>query len=170
MILAFALDTVIRSLHLIAAGIWVGGLVFMAVAVGAARGTVAESDRIALFRSLGWRFVIVGGIALAVLIATGTDMSVDRLSSWSDLLETDYGRRLSEKLSLIALVIVATAVHSFIQGPALSRLRKQAMERPDDAQLAALIRRKNVRAGAVSALILLATLAIVVMAASMVAG
>ena len=163
-------DLAIRALHLIAAAVWAGGLVFLGVAVGAARKTLADRERIALLRQLGRRFLVVGGIAMLVLIATGTDMASDRLASFGDLFDTDYGKRLSEKLSLVVLVILLTAFHSFVQGPALSRLREQALERPDDAQLAATIRRKSARAGVVSLLDLLATLAILVLAARLVTG
>jgi putative copper export protein len=163
-------DLAIRSLHLIAAAVWAGGIVFLGLAVGAARGALADRERIALFRRLGRRFLIVGGIALAVLIATGTDMASDRLASFGDLFDTDYGKRLSEKLAVVIAVIALTAFHSFVQGPALSRLREQALDRPDDAELAAAIRRKAARAGIVSALNLIATLTILVLAARLVTG
>ena len=163
-------DLAIRSLHLIAAAVWAGGLVFLGLAVGAARRTVADRERIALFRRLGRRFLVVGGMALAVLIATGTDMAADRLGSFGDLFDTGYGKRLAEKLGLVIVVILLTAFHSLVQGPALSRLREQALERPGDAELAAAIRRKAARAGIVSALNLLATLAILVLAARLVTG
>jgi putative copper export protein len=58
-----ASETVIRSLHLIGAAVWVGGMVMLALAVGAARRTVAEDERVALFRALGRRFAVAGGIA-----------------------------------------------------------------------------------------------------------
>ncbi len=163
-------DLAIRSLHLIAAAVWAGGMVFLGLAVGAARGTVADRERIALFRRLGRRFGVVGGIALLVLIATGTDMAADRLGSFGDLFDTDYGKRLSEKLALVIVVIVLTAFHSLVQGPALSRLREAALDSPGDAELAARIRRKFARAGIVSGLNLLATLAILVLAARLVTG
>ena len=163
-------DLAIRSLHLIAAAVWAGGIVFLGLAVGAARRTVADSERIALFRQLGRRFLVAGGIALAVLIATGTDMASDRLASFGDLFDTDYGERLAEKLALVIVVIVLTAFHSLVQGPALSRLRERALDHSDDAELAATIRRKSARAGIVSALNLLATLAILVLAARLVTG
>jgi putative copper export protein len=163
-------DLAIRSLHRIAAAVWAGGMVFLGLAVGAARGTLADRERIALFRRLGRRFLVVGGIAIAVLIATGTDMASDRLTSFGDLFDTDYGKRLAEKLGVVALVIVLTAFHSLVQGPGLSRLREQSLERPDDAELAAAIRRKAARAGIVSAVNLVATLAILVLAARLVTG
>jgi putative copper export protein len=163
-------DLAIRSLHLIAAAVWAGGMVFLGIAVGAARRTLADRERIALFRQLGRRFLIVGGAAMAVLIATGSSMAADRLTSFGDLFDTDYGKRLAEKLGLVVIVITLTAFHSLVQGPALSRLREQALERPGDPGVAAAIRRKAARAGIVSMLNLLATLAILVLAARLVTG
>ena len=165
-----ASDTAVRALHLIGAAVWAGGMVMLALAVGAARRTVAEPERIALFRALGRRFLVAGGIAMLVLIATGTDMADDRLGSWGDLTDNGYGERLLAKLVVVALVIGLTLVHSLVQGPALSRLRAQALERPDDQELQRLIRRKAARAGMVSGLNLLATIAILVLAARLVTG
>jgi putative copper export protein len=164
-----AADLLIRSLHLISAAVWAGGLVFLGLAVGSARRTLADPDRIALFRSLGRRFALVGGIALLVLIATGSEMASDR-DAWDTLGEGTYGGTLLAKLILVGVVIVLTVVHSVIQGPALSRLRAQAAERPDDVELAAEIRRRAALAGIVTLLNLLATLAILVLAARLVTG
>jgi copper resistance protein D len=164
-----AADLLVRSLHLIAAAVWAGGLVFLGVAAAAARRTLAANDRIALFRALGRRFAIIGGIALLVLIATGSDMASDR-HAWDNLGEGTYGKTLLAKLILVGVVIVLTIVHGMIQGPALSRLRDQAVERPDDAELAARIRSRAIAAGVVSGLTLLSTLAILVLAARLVTG
>ena len=101
----------------------------LALAVGAARRTVAEHERIALFRALGRRFAVAGGIAMLVLIATGTDMAADRLGAWGDLFDTDYGERLLAKLGVVAVVIALTLFHSLVQGPALSRLRARRPSR-----------------------------------------
>ena len=138
------------------------------MAATTARRTVPARERIAFFRLLGRRFLILAGVAMALLVATGIDMAGDRLPSWSDLWDTNYGERLQEKLGLVILVIALTAFHSFVQGPALSRLREQALERPDDPDLAALIRRKSARAGVVQAAILLVTVAILYAAARLV--
>jgi putative copper export protein len=165
-----ASDTVVRSLHLIGAAVWAGGMVMLALAVGAARRTVEEPQRIKLFRALGRRFLMAGGVAMLVLIATGTDMATDRLGAWSDLVDTDYGKRLLVKLIVVAMVIGLTAFHSLVQGPVLSRLRALALERPEDEELRRLIRRKAARAGVVSTLNLIATLAVLVLAARLVTG
>jgi putative copper export protein len=163
-------DLAIRALHLIAAAVWVGGMVFLGIAVGAARRTIDDRQRIALFRQLGRRFLLVGGLAMVVLIATGTDMAADRLTSFGDLFDTEYGKRLAEKLAVVIVVIGLTLFHGLVQGPTLSRLRDQALARPADTELQGTIRRKSARAGIVSGLNLLATLAILVLAARLVTG
>lgn len=164
-----AADLLIRSLHLIGAAVWAGGLVFLAIAVVAARRTLPERNRVAFFRYVGRAFALVGGTALLVLVLTGTELASDR-DAWDTLGESSYGDTLLAKLILVGLVIVLTIVHSTIQGPALSRLRAQAAERPDDAELAGQIRRRAAVAGMVSLLNLLATLAILVLAARLVTG
>src|SRR6187431_3123064 len=118
--MVLAAETIVRSLHLIGAAVWAGGMVMLALAVGAARRTVAEHDRIALFRALGRRFAVAGGIAMLVLIATGTDMAADRLATFGDLFDTDYGERLLAKLVLVVVVIALTLFHTVVQGPELS--------------------------------------------------
>jgi putative copper export protein len=91
-------------------------------------------------------------------------MASDR-NVWDHLTDNTYGKTLLVKLILVGLVVVLTAFHSLVQGPALSRLREQAISRPDDAALAAQLRRRAAQAGIVSALDLIATLAILVLAA-----
>jgi putative copper export protein len=166
-VIADAGDTVVRSLHLIGATTWAGGLVFLGVAVWAARRTIPDDLRVEFFRALGRRFAVVGGLALLVLIGTGSDMAGDR-HAWSQLTETSYGKTLLVKLILVGVVIVLTVIHSTLQGPSLSRLRALAAGRPDDVDLEAQIRRRAAAAGVVSALNLLATLAILVLAARLV--
>jgi putative copper export protein len=165
-----ASDTAIRSLHLIGAAVWAGGMVMLALAVGAARRTVAENERVALFRALGRRFAVAGGIAMVVLIATGTDMAADRLGSFGDLTDTDYGKRLLVKLVLVAVVIALTLFHTLIQGPELSQLRQEAVAYPDDKDLRREIRRRAAQAGVDSGLNLIATMSVNVMAARLVTG
>jgi putative copper resistance protein D len=160
-------DTAVRALHLIGAAVWAGGLVFLGVAVGAARRTLPEEARVDFFRSLGRRFLLVGGIALLVLIATGSDMAGDR-HAWDQLGDTSYGKTLLAKLIIVGFVIVLTVLHSFVQGPALSRLRAKAVERPNDEFLRAQIRRRAALSGVVSALMLLSTIVILVLAARLV--
>lgn len=163
------MDVAVRSLHLLAAAVWVGGLVFLGLAAGAARRAVADRERVELFRVLGKRFLMLSAVALVALVATGADMAADRLPSWDALTETTYGKTLLAKWIVLAVVIVLTAVHSFVLGPRVGRLRESLIERPGDAALEADLRRLAGLHGAVSGLILAGSVAILVLAADLVA-
>ena len=67
---------------------------------------------------------------MVVLIATGTDMAGDRLGSFGDLFDTDYGERLLAKLVLVAVVIALTLFHTLVQGPALSGCARRRSPTP----------------------------------------
>lgn len=163
------MDVAIRSIHLIAAAVWAGGLVFLGVAAGVARRTIPDAERIEFFRVLGRRFAILAAGAALLLAATGADMASDRLASWSALVDTSYGRLLFAKIILFALVVVEAALHSLVLGPRIGRLREALLSAPTDRDLALRLRRTAVLSGIVSALMLLQTIAILVLAADLVA-
>jgi putative copper export protein len=162
-------DVAIRSIHLIAAAVWAGGLVFLGLAASAARRTIPDRDRIVFFRSLGRRFALVAALAALLIAASGADMAADRLASWAALTDTGYGRELLAKIVLFALAIAEAAVHSLLLGPRMGRLREALLAAPGDPALAARLRRTGAVSGIVSALMLVQTLAILVLAADLVA-
>jgi putative copper export protein len=161
-------DLAIRSLHLIGAAVWAGGLVFLGVTAAVARRTVPPAERIEFFRALGRRFAVVAAVAAAAIAATGVDMATDRLASWSALLDTGYGRILFAKIVLFALVVVEATVHSLVLGPRTGRLRAALLGDPDNAGLQASLRRTAAISGVLSALMLAQTVAILVLAADLV--
>jgi putative copper export protein len=161
-------DLAIRSLHLIGAAVWAGGLVFLGVAAAVARRTIPAAERVSFFRALGRRFAIVAAVAAAAIAATGIEMAVERLASWSVLVDTEYGRILLAKIILFALTLIEAAVHSLILGPRLGDLREALMQTPDDVALQSRLRRTAAVSGVLSALMLLQTLAILVLAADLV--
>jgi putative copper export protein len=162
-------DLAIRSLHLIGAAVWAGGLVFLGIAATVARRSVPPAERIEFFRALGRRFAIVAAVAAAAIAATGIDMATDRLATWSALLDTGYGRILFAKIVLFALVVIEAAVHSLVLGPRTGRLRAALLDAPDDAAVQASLRRTAATSGILSALMLAQTVAILVLAADLVA-
>ena len=162
------MDLAIRSLHLIGAAVWTGGLVFLGVAAAVARRTIPAGERIAFFRILGRRFAVVAAVSAAAIAATGIDMAIDRLASWSALVDTSYGRILMAKIVLFALVLAEAAVHSLVLGPRLGRLRAALLDAPSDTLLQARVRRTAAVSGVVSALMLAQTIAILVLAADLV--
>jgi copper transport protein len=95
---------VIDTAHLLAAGVWVGGLVLLFVAV--LPGAGAAELMTVLPR---WSGLALG--AVGVLVATGVAQSVRQLPSPADLIDTDYGRLLLVKTVLV-LGVVVVAAHS----------------------------------------------------------
>jgi copper resistance protein D len=117
------------TLHVLAALLWLGGMFFLA-AVGAPvlRAVEPAALRAELFRQLGERFRWVGWAAILVLLVTGLVNLWQRgLFSEGLLLEgtfwsTRYGTALGWKLGSVLVMVVVSAVHDFVHGPAAGRL------------------------------------------------
>lgn len=99
------LGTALAIAHVLAAGVWLGGL---ALVVGSRRLT----DREYLRRALPF-FGLVAAVSVGVLLATGTAVSVLRIGSLQALRSSDYGRTLLVKLALVAAVLAVAAVLRF---------------------------------------------------------
>lgn len=133
----------------LAAAVWVGGLVTLVVVTRVARRTVGPAERVAFFRQLGRVYLIVGGLALALALASGAGLLLGR--PWNGLLiATAAG----------AAALVATTVVGVIQARQMTRLRASAVQRPDDAVIAARVHRGAYVAGVLRALIGVLSLAL----------
>jgi putative copper resistance protein D len=163
------MDVAVRALHLIAAAVWAGGLVFLGVAAGVARATIPEGERIEFFRRLGRRFLVVAFAAAAVLAATGVDMASDHLASWSALADTGWGRLITAKTTLFATALVLASIHGFVLGPRIRRLREVRLTDPGDPAPESELRRIGAISGVIQVVILAETVAILVLAADLVA-
>jgi len=128
--------------HILAAFLWLGGLLFLgAVGAPALRQIEPANLRAEVFQQLGRRFRPVGWVAIAVLLVTGVlNLHVRGLLMWQTLGDggfwtSAYGRTLLWKLVCVAGVVLGSAYHDFVVGPAASRAE------PGSAQAAALRRR-----------------------------
>ena len=116
------------TLHVLAALLWLGGMMFLA-AVGAPVLRQVDSAvlRAELFRKLGVQFRAVGWAAIVVLLVTG--VSNLWLRGWlrSDVILTrgfwlaPFGRMLLFKLVAVFLMLIIQATHDFRQGPRASQ-------------------------------------------------
>jgi copper transport protein len=88
--------------HLLAVGVWIGGLVWLLVALGA-RGDAGSARPVVV------RFSKLAGASLAVVVATGVTRSVDELGGWERLLDSGFGRALDLKLVLFAGLVALGA-------------------------------------------------------------
>ncbi len=114
-------------LHLLAATVWVGGSISMALVITPVlRKRVPVNQRLELISTMGSRVRLIGWIALAVLVLTGIRRAMLQLGGgddmWQALAETPYGRTLRVKIFLVAVLLAMQGVHDFALGPRLRRL------------------------------------------------
>lgn len=96
------------TLHVLAAGCWMGGLAFVLFAER--RRSRAQPDA-SLLPELVPLFSPVAVVSVAVLVATGVLASWVHLGGLAALSTTDYGRFLSIKLILVAIVLALGATN-----------------------------------------------------------
>lgn len=117
-------------LHLVAASLWLGGLVAVALTLG----DLASRDDlggVVLARFSTW----ASGV-LVVLAASGTVVGWRVAGSWSVLLDTGYGALLLVKVGLVLVAIAVAAWNRFVLLPRLRTVTRRR-ERRDAAGLLA---------------------------------
>ena len=108
------LHLVSDMLHLIAAGLWLGGLPALALLLASPRQPKGLAARAAA------RFSVAGIAAVAVILATGIVNSWMLLGSPRDLIATSYGRLLFLKIGLFVAMVAIAAVNRFHLTPRLA--------------------------------------------------
>lgn len=136
-------ETSLTAVLVLATAVWVGGLVAIFVVARVAHATLDMADRVTFFRGLGRTYGPVGGVALAVALASGAVLASAR--TWSGPLTAS---------AAVAAALVAVTAAGIVQARRMTRLRREALRTPDRPELTARVRR-----GARSAAILRATIA-----------
>jgi putative copper resistance protein D len=121
-----------QMVHLLAAGLWLGGLLPLAWLLGRAR-SPSGTAWISLARDVVPRFSQMGYAAVALLAATGALNTLLLVGSTQALVGTPYGRLLGLKI-LLFLAMVAVAI--FNRFRLLPRLRREAQASAAAAALA----------------------------------
>jgi putative copper export protein len=118
------MDMIAHTLHLLAATLWVGGLLFTSgVLSPVLRRDVAAPTRIPLVKAVGRRFSTVARFALLILFLTGlTRVRFLFFISPTYLIATPYGRLLLIKGVLFLLMLSLSLWHDFGLGPRVARL------------------------------------------------
>ena len=120
-----------QMVHLLAAGLWLGGLVPLAWLLGRARSPSGAAWTSAA-RDILPRFSQMGYAAVALLAATGAINTLVLVGSFEALVSTPYGRLLGLKILLFSIMVVLALINRL---RLLPRLRREP--RPS-APLAAL--------------------------------
>ena len=100
---------VIDWLHLVAAAVWLGGLLQIGLAGSPVPVAVAR------------RLRTVATAALAVLVPAGIYGALLHVHTWRMLIDTPYGRTLTLKLALATVLVALGAANHFRHVPALVR-------------------------------------------------
>lgn len=141
------------AIELLSSGIWVGGLVCLAVVARSTKSVLEPAARVALFRSIGRAYGLVGGTAL--IASTGAGLAIAGAPRfWSGTTVA------AVVLAGVLLVITGAGVG---QARLMSRLRDQALT-GEEAALVRRVRSGTLAAGALRSGIALTTLCIVVLA------
>lgn len=98
-----------QFVHVLAAGVWVGGLAALLVGI---RGAPSEEKGRAVRR-----FSAVAGVALGVVLVTGTVRALAEIGSWSGLFSSTYGRLVIAKVVLILGLAALGAVNRYRNVP-----------------------------------------------------
>ncbi len=117
------LNVGVQWLHLMAVGAWVGGLVWLLLAI---RGADSEERRAAVRR-----FSTLAGVALAVTVLTGVGRAWAELGGWRNLFDTSFGITLLVKSALVAGLIALGALNRYrniprmeTANPGITRVRR----------------------------------------------
>ena len=115
-----ALHTASDVLHLLAAGVWIGALVPLAVLIARSLRTKTESDARTALNGLG-RFSGIGPAVVAVLVLTGLVNSwfLVGIAQWQALFTSTYGITLAIKLGLFGGMLLLAAVNRYRLTPKL---------------------------------------------------
>ncbi len=111
------LDLLVQWAHLLAVGVWIGGLAWLLLGLrGAPTGTAARFSRLAT-------------VTILVVAATGLTRAVAETGSWSGLFHTSFGHTLLVKVGLFAVVGVLGVSNRFIMVPRLVKADTPATSR-----------------------------------------
>jgi len=152
------MDSLLASILLLSTCVWVGGYVAIAVVARSATATLDPRSRVAFFRSLGRRYLLVGAPALIVALATGAVMLRD--------VEQDATVVTAYVVAGVLVVAFAVAVR---QARRMTVLRRDLIDAPGD-DLAGRVRRGGVQAGLLRALLGVLSIVLVVLGAVIATG
>lgn len=108
-------------LHLIAAAVWVGGLLALVATLTGLRARLADIERRTFLAETIARFSTLAISAVIIVSLSGLYAGWVHLGSLANLTGSDYGRTLLIKLALTAPLLGLGALNLLVVGPALRR-------------------------------------------------
>ena len=118
------------SIHVLAAGVWVGGLALLAGLLLRAGG-----DRWSMARQLVPSFSTLAVGSVVALVTTGLVSGFIEVRSWDALWDTSYGRLLIVKVALLGALVTLGAYNNRVSVPRLGADNADAVSRSRFARL-----------------------------------
>jgi len=149
-------------IHIVAVAVWLGPQFFMfLVTVPAVRVIEDPEVRLRVMRVIVTRFGWLAWAAMAVIVLSGVSNLFQEADEFGHIWDTEYRyfQIFSTKMVLVGLMVILTALHTFVIGPKQLRLLE---EMRSDSTEAAGLRRVSI---IVSSLTLLVSIAAVYAAA-----
>jgi putative copper resistance protein D len=107
------------TLHLLAAAIWIGGLVSLVLLLSVSRNDQTDAG-VSFGRDATQRFSTMGVAIVVVVLATGIVNGWILVGSWHALIATFYGQLLILKIALFAVMLLIAAANRFWLMPRLA--------------------------------------------------
>lgn len=107
------LNVVLQWLHVLAVGVWIGGLLALLAGL---RGMPSPAKA-----SAARRLSTAAGFALVVVASTGVIRAVLEVQTWGNLVSSGFGQLVLVKIGLIVVLAALGAVNRFRNVPAASR-------------------------------------------------
>lgn len=133
-------------LHLLAAGVWLGGLVPLALLLMEYR-QIADAGAAALAHRAVSRFSLLAACSVAVLLAAGLVITWFLAGSLPALIGTHYGRLLLAKIALFFAMVFVGAINLLRLSPRLAVFPAPRRLAPAEAAIGHLRRNALIEAG-----------------------
>jgi uncharacterized membrane protein len=147
---------ILAGLLILGGALWLGGFVAIVIFSRSTKKALTTPQRVAVFRELGRRYVIVASVAFALVVIPGGVLLASRPADGYTL-----------AVLIIALLLVVVTVVGIRQARRMTRMRRAAIVEPDAADAAALQRGTRV-ASVLRASIGVCSLALFVLGVAMV--
>lgn len=107
-------------IHLVAVGVWLGGLLLLAAVLWQLHSQPVKTDA-KLLRQIVQRFSALAMLAVFMILSSGLFTSLIHLSSWAALWQTTYGWLLLAKIILFGLMLgIALLNHRLVRAQAVT--------------------------------------------------
>lgn len=115
-------------LHLVAAGLWIGGLVQLTVAVAPSLRRLDVATQVRALSTIVPRFSTLAIICVAVVVFTGVNQWFLLIGNLDDTLHSEYGITLIIKVAVFLPLIALGAVNLLVLRPAIGRQVRNATD------------------------------------------